>query len=106
MGRVVSELSDTIILTEDDNYSENIESIIKDILPGIERKQSEDFWVITTRREAIVNALSVANPGDIILLAGKGDEHMMVTNQGMVPWHDATVTQEILQGYDDNKIMK
>lgn len=105
MGKIVSDLSDSVILTEDDNYSEKIEEIIKDILPGIERKQWEDFWVITSRKEAIITALTQANPGDIILIAWKWDEHALVTNNGHIPWHDKTIVKEILASMDDNKIM-
>jgi UDP-N-acetylmuramoyl-L-alanyl-D-glutamate--2,6-diaminopimelate ligase len=39
MGQVVSKLSDIVIVTQDDDYSENTQKIIKDILPGIDRKQ-------------------------------------------------------------------
>jgi len=39
MGQVVSRLSDIVIVTQDDDYTENPQKIIKDILPGIDRKQ-------------------------------------------------------------------
>jgi len=39
MGQIVSEISDKVILTQDDDYSEDTIDIIKDILPGIERKE-------------------------------------------------------------------
>ncbi|MDP2090858.1 MAG: UDP-N-acetylmuramoyl-L-alanyl-D-glutamate--2,6-diaminopimelate ligase [Candidatus Gracilibacteria bacterium] len=105
MGEIVSRLSDVVILTQDDDYSEKIEQIIKDVLPGIERKQGDDFWIIPTRREAIQTALLMANKGDVVLVAGKGDEHVMVTNNGLVKWNDKEVITEILKGIDDNKIV-
>lgn len=71
MGEVVSRLSDVVIVTQDDDYSEKPEKIIKDILPGIERKQGEDFWIIIDRKEAIRTALVMAQPGDVVLVAGK-----------------------------------
>lgn len=80
MGEIVSRMSDVVILTQDDDYSENPQRIIKDVLPGIDRKQGEDFWIIENRREAIRTALIMAKKDDIILLAGKGDEHMLITN--------------------------
>jgi UDP-N-acetylmuramoyl-L-alanyl-D-glutamate--2,6-diaminopimelate ligase len=58
-------------VTQDDDYSENTQKIIKDILPGIDRKQGEDFWIISDRREAIRTAIVMAEKDDIILLAGK-----------------------------------
>jgi UDP-N-acetylmuramyl tripeptide synthase len=45
--------------------------IIKDVLPGINRKQSENFWVIPDRQQAIRTALISAQKNDVILLAGK-----------------------------------
>jgi UDP-N-acetylmuramyl tripeptide synthase len=39
MGKIVSEMSDYVVLTQDDDYSERTEDIIKDVLPGIERKE-------------------------------------------------------------------
>lgn len=106
MGEVVSRLSDVVIITQDDDYTEKPEKIIKDILPGIERKQGEDFWIIIDRKEAIRTALVMAKSWDIILIAWKWDEHTMVGNAGVLEWHDKTIVQEILKDIDDNKILK
>ncbi|MCD5385105.1 UDP-N-acetylmuramoyl-L-alanyl-D-glutamate--2,6-diaminopimelate ligase, partial [Candidatus Gracilibacteria bacterium] len=106
MGKIVSEKSDIVILTQDDDYSEKTEEIMNDVIPGINRKEGEDFWIITTRKEAIQTALVMAKKGDTILLAGKGDEHVMITNDGPVKWHDKTVVLELLKEIDDNKIIK
>jgi UDP-N-acetylmuramoyl-L-alanyl-D-glutamate--2,6-diaminopimelate ligase len=71
MGQVVSRYSDVVIVTQDDDYTENTQKIIKDILPGIDRKQGENFWVISDRKEAIRTALLMGQKGDLILIAGK-----------------------------------
>jgi UDP-N-acetylmuramoyl-L-alanyl-D-glutamate--2,6-diaminopimelate ligase len=71
MGQIVSELSDFVILTQDDDYTENTQEIIKDVIPGVERKEGEDFWVIADRKEAIRTALITAEKNDVILIAGK-----------------------------------
>ena len=105
MWEIVSRLSDLVILTQDDDYSEKTEEIIKDILPWIERKEWENFWIIPTRREAIQTAILAAKPNDVILVAWKWDEHVMVTNQWIVEWHDKAVIKEILKWLDDNKIV-
>ncbi|NDK08366.1 UDP-N-acetylmuramoyl-L-alanyl-D-glutamate--2,6-diaminopimelate ligase [Candidatus Gracilibacteria bacterium] len=96
MGKVVSDLSDIVILTQDDDYTEKTERIIKDVLPGIERKEGENFWIITDRKEAIRTALLTAEKNDVILIAGKGDEHKMLTNDGPIDWHDKDVVVELL----------
>lgn len=96
MGKVVSDLSDVVILTQDDDYTEKTETIIKDVIPGIERKEWENYWVITDRREAIRTALLTAEPNDVILVAGKWDEHKMLTNDWPIDWHDKDVVVELL----------
>ena len=105
MGQVVSEYSDLIILTEDDNYSEDVHEIIKDVLPGIERKEGEGFWIIPDRKKAILTALIAAKKWDIVLLAGKWDEHKIIRNNWPEDWHDKTVAQKILNEIEENKLV-
>ncbi len=97
MWKIVSNLSDVVILTQDDDYTEDTNEIIKDVLVWIERKQWEDFWIVPDRKSAIRTALLKANPKDIILLLWKWDEHVMATNAWAVEWHDKTVVQELLK---------
>ena len=106
MWEVVSRLSDSVIVTQDDDYSENPADIIKDILPGIERREWDGFWIIPSREEALRTALVSARTWDILLVAWKWDEHTMVTNTWSIPWHDKTKVLEILKAIDDNKIIK
>ena len=106
MWKIVSNLSDKVILTEDDNYSEDINEIIADILPWIDRIEStDDFWIIINREEAITNALLTAKKWDIVLITWKWDEHVMMTNKWPIDWHDKTIVETILKWLDDNKIM-
>ncbi len=105
MWETVSKHSHVVILTQDDDYTEDTQEIIKDVLPGIGRKQSEDFWVISDRYEAIRTALITAWKDDIVLIAGKWDEHVMITNQWPKKWHDKTVVKEILKDLDNHKII-
>lgn len=105
MWEIVSRLSDTTIVTQDDDYSEKTQIIIKDVLSGIDKKEWEWLWVIPDREEAIRTALISAKENDIVLVAGKWDEHTMVTNKWIVEWHDKTIIQKLLQEIDDNKIL-
>lgn len=106
MGKVVDRYADCIILTEDDNYTEDPLQIISEVAAGIPRKEWEDFWVIFHRYDAIRTALTRAQPGDIILLAGKWAENVMVTNQGSIEWNDRKVVEEILAEMDKSDIKK
>lgn len=71
MGRVVDNLSDVVILTEDDNYTENGLKIIKEVSMGIKRKEGNNFWIIPSRMDAIRTALVMAEKEDVIIIAGK-----------------------------------
>jgi UDP-N-acetylmuramoyl-L-alanyl-D-glutamate--2,6-diaminopimelate ligase len=106
MWKVVSEKSDYVILTQDDDYSESTTSIIKDVLPGIERAEWEDFWIIADREEAIRTALVTAKKGDIVLITWKWDEHVLVTQNWPIKWHDKSKVLEILKDLDDNKLVE
>jgi len=106
MWQVVSRLSDVVIVTQDDDYTENTGKIIKDILPGIDRKQWEDFWIIPDRREAIRTSLVMAKKDDIIMIAWKGDEHALITNQWPIEWHERTIVEWMLKEIEDNTIVK
>lgn len=104
MGRVVDRLSDVIILTQDDDYTEDPFRIIKEVSAGIKRKEGEGFWVVFSREDAIRTALLTAEPGDVVLVAGKGAETAMVTNAGPIPWSDKAVVRRILEEVDANAI--
>jgi len=105
MWEIVAKYSDIVILTQDDDYSENSENIIKDVLPGINSVEWDNFFIIPTRKEAIELGISSIEEWDVLLVAGKWDEHVMVTNAWAIEWHDKTVIKEILKNIDDNKII-
>lgn len=106
MWAVVDKYSDIIILTQDDDYAEKTEVIIKDILPGIKRPQWESFFIIPTRREAIEAWIFALEKWDCLLVAWKWDEHTMITNSWPIKWHDKTVILDILKGIDESEIVK
>ena len=81
MGRIVDILSDVIILTDDDTYTEDSLAIIRDVSIGIKRKEGKNFWIIPDREDAIRTALLMLHPGDILLAAGKGAETVQVTQK-------------------------
>lgn len=57
MGRIVDILSDVVILTDDDTYTEDSLSIIRDVSVGIPRREGKNFWIIPDREDAIRTAL-------------------------------------------------
>lgn len=74
MAQIAADLSDKVILTSDNPRSEEPEAIITEMRSGLDPVQMSRTFSITDRREAIRMACSLAVPGDIILVAGKGHE--------------------------------
>ena len=74
MAKVACEWSDMVILTSDNPRSEDPAQIIKDMEAGVGPEFQRRVMSITDRREAIKTACNLAQPGDIVLVAGKGHE--------------------------------
>lgn len=94
MGRVVSELADYAIITSDNPRSEEPESIIEDIKKGIKK---QNFYVVVDRRDAINKSLTLAQPGDIVLIAGKGHENYQIFKNKVISFNDSRVIRECLK---------
>lgn len=74
MAKTACQWSDKVILTSDNPRSEDPEQIIKDMQAGVSPPDQRKTLSITDRKEAIRTACHLAEPGDIIVLAGKGHE--------------------------------
>lgn len=74
MAEVASRLSDKVVLTSDNPRTEDPATIIKEMEVGIPGDKRKNVFSITDRREAIRAAFHLAQPGDVILVAGKGHE--------------------------------
>ena len=74
MGHIASELSNTAIFTSDNPRSEDPMTIIREMEAGVEPQNTRKVISIEDRRQAIRTACKLANPEDIILIAGKGHE--------------------------------
>ena len=89
MGRAAAEGADFFIITTDDPVGEDPAEIARDVAAGAEgRAAGRDFDIILDRRAAIQRAVEMAQPGDTILLAGKGHERSMLTAGGSEPWDE------------------
>jgi UDP-N-acetylmuramoyl-L-alanyl-D-glutamate--2,6-diaminopimelate ligase len=96
MGRAGTELSDLPVVTSDNPRSEDPGAIIEEILEGVEDRDS--VVVEPDRREAIALALSKAEPGDLVVIAGKGHEQGQEFEGGRkIPFDDRDVAREELR---------
>lgn len=96
MGRVVDSLSDVIIVTDDDTYSEDSLAIIREVTAGIKRKEWNNFWIIPSREDAIRTALIMLRKWDALIVAGKWAETQQMTQFGAIPWNDREKIEKIL----------
>jgi UDP-N-acetylmuramoyl-L-alanyl-D-glutamate--2,6-diaminopimelate ligase len=94
MGAVVEELSDLFWITSDNPRTEDPDAIIQNIRVGL--KGAETCRIEPDRRKAIYAALSSAQPGDIVLLAGKGHENDQIIGTTRIHFDDSEVAAEIL----------
>ncbi len=97
MAAIASVLSNRTILTSDNPRSENPEDILHDMKAGIDKAQMKNTLVISNRREAIKTAYTLANEGDIILVAGKGHEKYQEINGVRYPFDDKQVLTELFE---------
>jgi UDP-N-acetylmuramoyl-L-alanyl-D-glutamate--2,6-diaminopimelate ligase len=101
MGEAAGRGSDFVILTSDNPRSEDPLAIINDAMVGLQRSGTK-YKTEPDRKAAIALAVSEANPGDIVLIAGKGHEKVQITRDGSISFDDVDVARKILRdaGYD------
>jgi UDP-N-acetylmuramoyl-L-alanyl-D-glutamate--2,6-diaminopimelate ligase len=92
MGKVAVELADVTIVTSDNPRSEEPLAIIQDVLQGAGLEAEID----PDRRSAIARAIGLAEPGDVVLVAGKGHEQGQEVGAVVHPFDDRAVAREAL----------
>lgn len=124
MGRIATEFCDEIILTNEDPYDENPLSILEDIEKGFSqirnptrlpdgqeseirnntttnpRSSTINYKLILDRREAMHEALKLADHGDVVIITGKGAEPwIMGPNGSRTPWDDREIVRDELKNF-------
>lgn len=109
MGSIAYRLADFVVLTSDNPRTENPETIIDEIERGIktidittlqhclEDSAATKYTRIVDRTQAIEYALSHAQVGDMVVIAGKGHENYMEINHEKIPYMDSKVLDNILR---------
>jgi UDP-N-acetylmuramoyl-L-alanyl-D-glutamate--2,6-diaminopimelate ligase len=99
MGRIAAELSDVIIATSDNPRTEDPESILTQVEEGVKEKLgSKQHEKITDRRTAIFRAVTLAESGDIVVIAGKGHENYQILQDKTIHFDDKEVAREAIRG--------
>jgi UDP-N-acetylmuramoyl-L-alanyl-D-glutamate--2,6-diaminopimelate ligase len=92
MGAIADELADRVVVTSDNPRSEDPEAIIRDIRAGLSRSAD----VFAERRAAIEFAIMQAQPGDVVLIAGKGHEEYQEIDGVRHPFSDVAEAEACL----------
>ncbi|MDR0601085.1 MAG: UDP-N-acetylmuramyl-tripeptide synthetase [Treponema sp.] len=96
-GKIASDYSDIVILADEDPRGEVPMDILEEIAGGIQgRTRGKDLFLIPERPLAIRKALSLAGPGDLVLLLGKGHENSIIYEDGPVPYDEIGETEKAL----------
>jgi UDP-N-acetylmuramoyl-L-alanyl-D-glutamate--2,6-diaminopimelate ligase len=93
MGKVAADLADVTIVTSDNPRSEEPLAIIQDVLQGT----GLDVEIDPDRRSAIARAVSLAEEGDVVVIAGKGHEQGQDVGGVVTPFDDREVAREALR---------
>ncbi|MCF7906854.1 UDP-N-acetylmuramoyl-L-alanyl-D-glutamate--2,6-diaminopimelate ligase [Patescibacteria group bacterium] len=95
LGALAEQYADQIIVTNEDPYDEDPQEIIDHIKEGIKTKKYQE---ILDRRQAIERALEIAQPGDTVIITGKGCEPWIMGARGQkIPWDDRLIVKEYLK---------
>jgi UDP-N-acetylmuramyl tripeptide synthase len=107
MGAVAARLSDVVVVTSDNPRSEDPEQIIEDVKrgivlprdrvsPGTAKPKGPLCLAIVDRKQAIERAVKEAQPGDLVLIAGKGHEKYQVIGERTLPFDDVEMARAAL----------
>ena len=95
MGKIAVDLADYVYITSDNPRTEQPMDIINQIVEGVTGTKTP-YEVIENRREAIGKALADANPGDVIILAGKGHETYQIIGTEKTHFDEREVIRDFL----------
>jgi UDP-N-acetylmuramoyl-L-alanyl-D-glutamate--2,6-diaminopimelate ligase len=96
MGEDAAKLSDMVITTSDNPRSEDPAAILADIEVGLQRAGG-NYELIVDRRAAIFQAVTEAEPHDVVVIAGKGHEDYQILASGKIHFDDREVARAALQ---------
>lgn len=94
MGRIASELADMTILTSDNPRSEEPEAIIREIEAGM--APGSLYEAVTDREQAIARAIALAQPQDVVIIAGKGHETYQIFRDRTIEFDDRAVAHRLV----------
>jgi UDP-N-acetylmuramyl-tripeptide synthetase len=108
VGEYVGIHADVCIVTDEDPYDDDPMQIIEDVASAVEKTgkiEGKNLFKILSRTQAIQKAIDLAQPGDLVLVTGKGSEQKMVVKGKMIPWDDREQVKAALKNRKEKKSM-
>lgn len=108
MAEISAASADLTILTAEDPRTESLDDILATMAEGCRSRggvEEQTFWRIRDRGQAIYFALSLARPGDCVLICGKGHEQSMCFGTTEHPWDDIAATEIALDAWQNGRAM-
>ncbi len=97
MGKIAALYSNKVVLTSDNPRTEDPEKILDDVEKGVPVEKSANTLRVTNRKDAIKVAWSLAKPGDLVLVAGKGHETYQEINHVKHHFDDREIIRELIK---------
>ncbi len=100
LAEVAAKHADLFVITQEDPRLEDPAAILAEIeagASGVGKKRGNDYLVIDDRREAVREAIKRAQPGDTVVLAGKGHEGSIIVGEEKRPWDEAGAARDALR---------
>lgn len=103
LGAIAGKNADVVVVTMDDPYDEDPQAINDAVVEGAEsvgKVRGKNLFDIVEREAAIQFAMSIAKPGDLVLVTGKGSEQRLVLAHGnKIPWDDRSVVRAAIHSH-------
>jgi UDP-N-acetylmuramoyl-L-alanyl-D-glutamate--2,6-diaminopimelate ligase len=102
MAEISARAADLTVLTAEDPRTESLDDILAMMADAAEAAggvEGETFWRVPDRGRAIHFALTLARPGDVVLICGKGHEQSMAFGTVEHPWDDRAATRAALEAF-------
>jgi UDP-N-acetylmuramoyl-L-alanyl-D-glutamate--2,6-diaminopimelate ligase len=101
LGDLAGKEADLVIVTNEDPYDDDPRQIMEQVAMGAEKvgkQRGKDLLLIEDRAEAIRQAIRLAEPGDFVLMTGKGSEAWMcVANGKKIPWSERLIAEKAIR---------
>ncbi len=97
MWKIADRYADLIVIADEDPWEENRLQIIAEVREGIKRQLGDRLYIIPDRSLAIKFITEIVQPGDIVMLAGKGHETVMCIPWGKIAWDEKGILESYLK---------